>query len=76
MLGSVRDEGADLHVGDPASLYLVDPDPAAVLERAVGAGAEPLRPVEETDFGSRQCSLRDPAGNTWTVGTYGGAGPA
>jgi uncharacterized glyoxalase superfamily protein PhnB len=65
--------------GDPISqppgtgaAYVVSADPAAVHERAVAAGAEIIRPLEETDYGSTDFSARDPEGNVWSFGTYRG----
>ena len=39
-------------------------------ERAVAAGAEVVRPIHDTDYGSRDYIVRDPEGNLWSVGTY------
>lgn len=53
--------------------YVVTADPDAVHARAVAAGAETLRPPAETGHGSRETTLRDPEGNTWSFGTYRGS---
>ena len=69
MLGS---QGA----GDPqfdtrvSSAYVVVPDTDAVYERAKAAGAEISREIQDTDYGSREFSARDPEGNVWSFGTY------
>lgn len=39
-------------------------------ERAVAAGAEVVRPLHDTDYGSRDYIVRDPEGNLWSFGTY------
>ena len=39
-------------------------------ERAVAEGAEILRPLAETDYGSREYTARDLEGNLWSFGTY------
>jgi uncharacterized glyoxalase superfamily protein PhnB len=39
-------------------------------ERAVAAGAEVVRPIHDTDYGSRDYIVRDPEGNLWSFGTY------
>jgi uncharacterized glyoxalase superfamily protein PhnB len=39
-------------------------------ERAVGAGAEIVRALADTDYGSREYSARDPEGNVWSFGSY------
>jgi uncharacterized glyoxalase superfamily protein PhnB len=38
--------------------------------RAVAEGAEILRPLAETDYGSREYTARDLEGNLWAFGTY------
>ncbi len=42
----------------------------AHYERAVNAGAEILRPLADTDYGSREYTARDLEGNLWSFGTY------
>ena len=39
-------------------------------ERALAAGAEVVRPLHDTDYGSRDYIVRDPEGNLWSFGTY------
>jgi len=63
--------------GEPArplastvSLYVVVDDPDAHHERAVAASATVVRPLEDTEYGSREYSVRDPEGNLWSFGTY------
>jgi uncharacterized glyoxalase superfamily protein PhnB len=36
----------------------------------VAAGAEIIRPLQDTPYGSREFALRDPEGHSWSVGTY------
>lgn len=69
MFGSVRD---DVPVGGPgtSSAYLVTPDPDAMFDRAVAAGATVDRPVVDQDYGGRGGSVRDPEGNSWSFGDY------
>ena len=69
MLGSTR--GDDL-VSRPGtvSTYLVMSDPDAAFARARDAGAEVVAEPFDTDYGSRDFTLRDPEGNVWHVGTY------
>jgi uncharacterized glyoxalase superfamily protein PhnB len=53
------------------SLYVVVDDPDAHHERAAAAvGAHVVRPLEDTEYGSREYSVRDPEGNLWSFGTY------
>jgi uncharacterized glyoxalase superfamily protein PhnB len=54
----------------PSSTYVVVDDPDAHHERAVAAGAEIVRELTDTDYGSREFSARDPEGNLWSFGTY------
>jgi uncharacterized glyoxalase superfamily protein PhnB len=55
------------------AVYVVCDDPDALYERAVAAGAEVLIGLTDTDYGSRDFSVRDPEGNIWSFGTYAGA---
>ena len=38
--------------------------------QAVAEGAEILRPLADTDYGSREYTARDLEGNLWSFGTY------
>jgi uncharacterized glyoxalase superfamily protein PhnB len=81
MLGSVRppDAGGYGAVAPPpgtASLYVVVADPDAAYARAVEAGAEIVTGLENTDYGSRGFTARDPEGNVWSFGTYQPWAPA
>lgn len=51
-------------------VYCAVADPDALHERAVAAGAQVAVPPADTDYGSRDFSLRDPEGNLWSFGTY------
>ena len=53
-----------------SSIYVIVEDPDAVYERAKAAGAEITREPQDTDYGSREFSARDPEGNIWSFGTY------
>ena len=51
-------------------VYCAVEDVDALYERARAAGAEvPLEPMD-TDYGSRDFTVRDPEGNLWAFGTY------
>lgn len=71
MLGAVR-EGDDRGVAPSVSCYVVVDDVDALFARATAAGAEVSREPFDTDYGSRDCALRDPEGNSWYFGTYPG----
>lgn len=49
---------------------IVDDDIDAHYGRAVDAGAEVVRALQDTDYGSREYMVRDLEGNLWSVGTY------
>jgi PhnB protein len=53
----------------PVSINLYVPDVDAVVERALERGAKVTTPLEETFYGVRRASLRDPFGHRWIVGT-------
>jgi uncharacterized glyoxalase superfamily protein PhnB len=52
------------------SLYVVVDDLDAHHARAAEAGAAIERELEDTDYGSREYTARDPEGNLWSFGTY------
>jgi uncharacterized glyoxalase superfamily protein PhnB len=54
----------------PTWLYVVVEDPDAHHDRAKAAGAEIMQELRDEDYGSRDYTARDPAGNLWTFGTY------
>lgn len=87
MLGSQRDgapsageliPGADDGEVDfarvPFSVYIAIDDVDAHCERARAAGAEIVRELLDTDYGSREYAARDLEGNLWSFGTYRPAG--
>jgi len=51
-------------------VYVVVPDPDAHRARAREADAEIVREPNDTDYGSREYSARDPEGLAWHFGTY------
>jgi uncharacterized glyoxalase superfamily protein PhnB len=72
MLGSESD-GSDERLPQPAggsSVYVAVADPDAHYQRATSAGAEIVRELDDTDYGSREYTARDPEGNYWSFGTY------
>lgn len=74
MLGSARAEADDPWPLPPGTFggYVVTDDPDRLCARAVAAGAELVREVRETGYGSREFLVRDPEGNRWSFGTYRG----
>ena len=55
-----------------ANVYVVVDDPDDVWARAHQLGAQVVRPMEDTDYGSRGFSIADGEGNRWSFGTYAG----
>lgn len=51
-------------------VYCAVDDPDALHQHAVAAGAEVVLGLTDTDYGSRDFTLRDPEGNLWSFGTY------
>ena len=75
MVGTAGDN--DLGLKTPRELgavnqgvYLIVDDIDSHYERAVSAGADVLRELHDTDYGSRDYTARDPEGNLWSIGTY------
>jgi uncharacterized glyoxalase superfamily protein PhnB len=78
MLGSAKDDEHaqrysspnDLNGVETRGVYIVVADADAIHARAVAAGATILRPLQNTDYGSREFAVKDPEGHSWSVGTY------
>jgi uncharacterized glyoxalase superfamily protein PhnB len=58
--------------GNPGEqgVYVAVDDADAHYERALAAGADIVRPLADTDYGSREYTARDPDGHVWSFGTY------
>ena len=75
MVGSQRDDELAMRIpcdlgGVTQSIYIVVEDADAHHDRAVAAGAEIVRELQDTPYGSRDYSARDPEGHLWNFGTY------
>jgi uncharacterized glyoxalase superfamily protein PhnB len=78
MLGSQKDDEnanrfkspKDLGNLETCGIYVVVRDADAAYKRAQSAGAMVVRSIEDTQYGSREFSVRDLEGHTWTAGTY------
>ncbi len=75
MVGSLRDDELKMQTpcdlgGVTQSIYIVVEDADAHHERAVKAGAEIVRELQDTPYGSLDYSARDPEGHIWNFGTY------
>jgi len=51
-------------------VYVYVPDADAHYARAKAAGAQIVRELGDTPYGSREHSARDVEGNLWSFGTY------
>jgi uncharacterized glyoxalase superfamily protein PhnB len=73
MVGSERpsddERGLGRHAGQSRAYVVID-GADAHYERAKAAGAQIVRELEDQDYGSRDCSARNPEGNRWSFGTY------
>lgn len=78
MLGSTKDDehgnrfqSPDALAGvETRSVYIVVEDADAVYKRALDAGATVVRPLAEMPYGSREFTVKDPEGHSWSAGTY------
>ena len=78
MLGSSKNDDYGRYFKSPAELggietrsaYIVVEDADAAFARAQAAGAEIVRPLENTNYGSREFAVKDPEGHSWSAGTY------
>jgi PhnB protein len=63
-------EGPKLVGGTPVTIHVYIEDADAAFERAVQAGAKPLRAVEDQFYGDRSGQFEDPYGHRWNVATH------
>ncbi len=62
--------GSDTELIGTGSLYVAVDDADAHCAQARRAGARIARELHDTDYGSRDYTAIDPAGNRWYFGTY------
>ena len=62
--------GSGPDTDEPFSLYVAVEDVDGHYERARAAGAEIVRPLRDTDYGSREYAARDLDGHVWYFGSY------
>jgi uncharacterized glyoxalase superfamily protein PhnB len=78
MLGTARDDEfgklqrvpADVGGVGTQSPYVIVTDADAHYARAVAAGANVVRDIQDEDYGGRGYSCRDPEGHLWNFGSY------
>jgi uncharacterized glyoxalase superfamily protein PhnB len=73
MLGSERESSPGPPCVGQGACYVVTDDPDGLFARATAGGATVIRGLSDTDYGSRDFSVRDHEGNLWSFGTYAGA---
>ena len=56
--------------GTPVTIHVYIEDADGAFERAVKAGAKPLRAVEDQFYGDRSGQFEDPYGHRWNVATH------
>lgn len=56
--------------GSPVTIHIYVEDVDALVERAVAAGAELRRPVQDQFYGDRSGLLVDPFGHVWSFATH------
>jgi uncharacterized glyoxalase superfamily protein PhnB len=75
MCGSARD-GSPVTRPGGASAYCVvtsADEVDRIHARALTRGGVSVRAPNDPEHGGRECTLRDPEGNHWSIGTYPGA---
>ena len=70
MLGSDRKNPENPWDGVRMGIYVHVADIDAHYAQAKAAGARIVRPLADTDYGSREYSAYDCEGNLWSFGTY------
>jgi uncharacterized glyoxalase superfamily protein PhnB len=73
MLGSYKPGGVWCREPGKSGGYVVTSDADKLYERVLQHKADVVRPIENTDYGSREFIVRDPEGNLWSFGSYTGA---
>jgi uncharacterized glyoxalase superfamily protein PhnB len=56
--------------GGAGMIYIAVDEIDALHDYAVANGAEIALPLTDTDYGSRDFTVRDPEGHLWSFGTY------
>jgi PhnB protein len=63
-------KGPKAYGGSPVNVMVYVEDVDAVVDKAVGLGAEVTRPVEDQFYGDRLGQIVDPWGHHWSVATH------
>lgn len=71
MHGALRIGDSAFEIGEtdtwPATFYLYVPDPDALYQRAIAAGATSIHPPADQPYGDRVGAVKDPNGNEWFI---------
>jgi uncharacterized glyoxalase superfamily protein PhnB len=78
MLGSYKDDAyrrgfkspEDAGGFETRGTYVIVADADAVYGKAKAAGGTIVRELQNTDYGSREFTVKDLEGHSWSVGTY------
>ena len=70
MLGQAGEGGGSVDAEEFQGVYVVVADPDAHYAKAKSAGAEIIRELNDTDYGSREYGAKDLDGFRWYFGTY------
>ncbi len=68
--GSRPPEESNPWCTEPMGVYVCVDDIEAHFTQAKAAGADIVRPLSDTPYGSREYSVRDCGGHLWSFGTY------
>ena len=72
MMGSHRPENPWSREPGTAGLYVVTSNLDALHRRLQDAGADLVRSLADTSYGTREFTARHPEGNLWSFGDYRG----
>jgi PhnB protein len=56
--------------GTPVGLMIYVPNVDEMFNKAVAAGAKPLKPLQDQFYGDRSGTIEDPFGHQWTIATH------
>lgn len=66
MMGRAQDDFPAV----PGMLYVYVPDTDATYSQALKAGAKSMQEPQDMFYGDRNATIKDPAGNFWTIATH------
>ena len=73
MVSSYRSTDTNTLPAGVGDIYIVTERPGEVHQRAIEAGHKIIRELGDTDYGSRDFSVRSPDGHRLNFGTYAGS---